>query len=364
MMGKFSIILQKEWLELFRSRGMLFFVFYLFIINIYIAGKGINIDARGVNVGILDEKGNSFYVNKIISSLHEPEFENIIIYTSRNKIYDDIKKKKIMVGLIFPRTFDIDIANKKETKIQLLLDTTVATLSYYTYTHLVNIVNDFQTQQAVNIPIKMETHKLFNQNARSQTFMTLKELMSAITLLSIILSAAVFVKEKEQDTWDLMLLVPVNSYMMIFAKLLSQVVVIMIGFLLSLGIVLFGVFDLPMEGSFSALILLTFLYTIAACGIGLFIASTAKNITQVGLMAILVIIPLNFLSGGITPIDAKSEIVQWFSYLSPLRYYIEGVLNLVFRGTPTIYLWEQFLGIFVIAIVLFIYGVKKIGKLF
>lgn len=363
-MNKFLAILMKEWMELLRSRGVLFFIFYILVINIYIAGEGINLDARGVNVGIIDEKGCSVYVNKIVTSLHPPEFKEILYYSSRTQMYEDIKNKKIVAGLVFPSTFDQDIVIGKETKIQLLLDTTVATLSYYTYTHLVNIVNSFQTTVQMKVPVELDVHKLYNPNASSVPFITLKELVSAITLLSIILTASVFVREKEQDTWNLMLLVPVNPYVMILAKLLSQVFVVMIGFILSLGLVLFGLFDLPMAGSFWALFFMTFLYAVATSGIGLFIASVAKNITHVGLMTIMAIIPLTFLSGGTSSIYTKGEIVQWFSYLSPLRYYTEGVYNLVFRGTEVIYLWEQFLGITVIAIVLIVYSVKKIGKLF
>ena len=363
-MDKFLAILIKEWMELLRSRGMLFFIFYIFVINIYIAGVGVNLDARGVNVGILDEKGGSVYVSKIVASLHPPEFKEILYYSSRTLLYEDIKNKKIVAGLIFPGTFDSDIATGKETKIQLLLDTTVATLSYYTYTHLVNIVNTFQTASQLRVPVELNIHKLYNPNASSVPFITLKELVSAITLLSIILSAAVFVKEKEQDTWNLMLLVPVNPYVMILAKLLSQVAVVMVGFILSLGLILFGLFDLPMAGNFWALFFMTFLYAIATSGIGLVIASVARNITHVGLMTIMAIIPLTFLSGGTSSIYTKPELVQWLSYLSPLRYYTEGVYNLVFRGTEVIHLWEQFLGIAVIATVLIVYGVKKIGKLF
>jgi len=364
MINQFLIILKKEWLDLFRSKGLIFFVFYLFVINIYIAGEGINIDARGVNIGILDEKGNSVYVTKIVTHFHPPEFKKIYFYSDRNKMYEEIKNKKIMAGLIFPKDFDRFFSDGKRVKVQLLLDTTVATLSYYTYTCLVNVINNFQIENIQKGSIIVDKHRLFNQNSSAKPYISLRELISAITLLSMILTASVFVREKDQDTWDFMLLAPVNSYLIILSKIISQVLVIMVGFFLSIGVVLFGIFQIPVRGSFTAFIIVTFLYSIATCGIGLFIASISKNITQVGLLTIFILIPLNFFSGGTSPIYSKPAIIQFISYLSPLRYYTETAYNLVFRGTEIKYMLDDFLGISIIALILFIYGVRKIGRLF
>jgi ABC-2 type transport system permease protein len=157
---------------------------------------------------------------------------------------------------------------------------------------------------------------------------------------------------------------PVDNKLMISAKIFSQVAVVNIGFIISMGIIIFGVFNVKMGGSFIAFCILTFMYSIAICGVGLFIASIAKNITQVGMMSILALIPMDFLSEGLTPMYAKPIIIQYMSYLSPMRYYTIGMANLVFRGTELYYNIGNFAGVFLIALFTFIYGVSKIGKLF
>jgi ABC-2 type transport system permease protein len=356
--------MHKEWLDIFRSKGMVIFIFYIFLIDVYIAGQGINIDAKNVNVGILDEKGNSVYVNKIISKLHQPEFKDIIYYKTRGELFRDIKNRKVMVGIVFGDEFDRHFADNKRVQIQLLLDSTVATISYFTYYYLTNIINEFQISEGTKIPIELDIHKLFNPNATPAPFFSLRELIYAVTLLSLILSATVFVKEREQGTWDLMLLMPVDNKIVIFAKIISQVIVINIGFFISMGIVIFGIFDVTVAGSLLAFFALTFLYSIALCGVGLFIAAVAKNIAQVGMMSILALIPMDFLSEGFTPMSQKPELIQWLSFLSPMRYYTIGMSNLIFRGTDFIYLWGEFLGVTVIAIIFFSFGVRKIGRLF
>ena len=159
-----------------------------------------------------------------------------------------------------------------------------------------------------------------------------------------------------------MLLMPVDNKLIIFAKILSQVIVINIGFFISMGIVIFGLFNVTVNGNLLAFFLLTFLYSIALCG--LFIAAVAKNIAQVGMMSILALIPMDFLSEGFTPMSQKPEVIQWLSYLSPMRYFTIGMSNLIFRGTDLVYLWDEFLGVTVIALLFFTFGVRKIGRLF
>ena len=364
MFRKIFIILLKEWRDLSRSKGMMIFIFYIFMVDVYIAGQGINIDAKNVNIGILDEAGSSFYVGKIVSKLHEPEFGDIFYYHDRGKLFSDIKNKKILAGLVFPEDFDRNFADGKKTDIQLLLDSTVAVISYFVYTYIVNIISEIQLQQNLRVPVQLDIHKLFNPNASAIPLFSLRELVFAVTLLSIMLSATVFVKEREQETWDLMLLVPVDNKIMIFSKILSQIVIINVGFYCTLGIIIFGVFGVQTDGNVLAFLLLTLLYTITMSGLGLFIAAIAKNMAQVGMFSILAIIPMDFLSEGFTPLSVKPLVMQWLSYLSPMRYYTIGMGNLVFRGSDVVYSWPEFLGLFIIALLVFTIGIKKLGRLF
>lgn len=111
-------------------------------------------------------------------------------------------------------------------------------------------------------------------------------------------------------------------------------------------------------------LLLTFLYAFTSSGIGLFVAAISKNMMQVAQLSMLIIMPLIFLSGAWTPVSAMYPLFQKLSLLSPLRYYIEGCESIFFRGTNFINLWQYFFGVLGIGSILYIYGFKKIGKLF
>ncbi|MEN4044984.1 MULTISPECIES: ABC transporter permease [unclassified Sulfurimonas] len=356
----FAMIVSKELLSFLRSIGLVAVVLYSFTLDVYIAGSGIQIKPRNVVVGYVDKTGGGVS-QKILARLHQPEFKPPVAFLSQKALSNAIFNKEVMVGILFDSDFEKNYKSGKKAQINLLLDATAASQSLTTFMYLQNIVFDFQS---VNFPLELKSHKLFNQNADNHSFMALTELLSIITLLIVILTAIVFVKEKEDGTWDIMLLTPINPKIIILAKSFSQVLIVMAGVVLSLGFVLFGQFDVPLNGSFWAFMLLTFLYSVSSAGIGLFVAAVSKNVMQVAQLSIIIMMPLIFLSGAWTPVYAMHPVFQTLSLFSPLRYYIEATESIFFRGTEFIDLWPYFSGVLLLGTLLYWYGFKKIGKLF
>lgn len=356
----FFIILKKELLSFMRSGMLVFVVLYAFTVDIYVAGSGIQIKPKNVSVGYVDNTGGGIS-KKILSRLHQPEFTEPKSYLSQEVLSDAIFNKEILVGIIFDSSFEKNYRQGKLAKLNILLDATAASQGLTTLSYLRNIILDFEK---LKIPIEIKSHKLFNQNADNHQFMALTELLSITTMLIVILTAIAFVKEKEDGTWDIMLLMPVNPKIIILAKSMSQVIIVMFGVILSLGFVTFGVFDTPMNGSFWLFILFTFVYTFSSAGLGLFVAAVSKDVMQVAQISIVIMMPLIFLSGAWTPVYAMHPIFQKLSILSPLRYYIEGTEGLFFRGTSFLDMMPYFGGVIILGSILYWYGFRKIGKLF
>ena len=194
--------------------------------------------------------------------------------------------------------------------------------------------------------------------------MSFTELMSVVTLLILILVAIVFVKEKEEGTWDIMLLMPLNSFWIILAKMISQILIILIGVWISVGIVLIGTINIPINGSLLNFFILNLLFSFSLGGVGLVIASISHNTTEVGQYSFVIMMPLIFLSGAWTPISSMADWLQTLSLISPVRYYIEASMNIFFRGATFEDLIFDFIVLFLIGVILFFIGYKKIGKLF
>ncbi len=356
----FLTIVFKELLSFFRSFGLVFVVLYFFIADVYVAATGMEIEAKNVSIGIVDKSAGGIS-KKIISNLHKPEFQTPKYFKSQKELSDAIFNRKIMVGLIFDEQFEKDYYKKTSPTINVLIDSITASQSLTATYYLQNILLKFNNP---NMPINLKIHKLFNQNSNTKFFMGLSELLSVITLLATILTAIVFVKEKESGTWDIMLLMPVDSKIIILAKSFSQIIIIMSGTFISVGIVLFYLLNVPINGNLLNFFILTFLYSATTAGIGLFIAAISNNIMQVSQLSILVMMPIIFLSGSWTPIYAMNPILQYLSILSPLKYYIEGSESIFFRGTQFMDLLPYFANLFILGVILYWYGFRKIGRLF
>lgn len=356
----FWSIVGKELISFIRSWQLVLVVLYMFTMEVYIAGSGIEINPRNVAIGYVDGTAGGLS-QKILTHLHGPEFLAPRRFNSQSELSRAIFDKEIIVGLIFDADFEKKWRQNKRVQLDILIDATAASQAYTTLNYLQHIVLDISK---LSIPVDIVPHKLFNQNADNHTFMALTEMLSIITMLSIILTAVVFVREKEQGTWDLMLLMPVNPKVIILAKSFSQIIVVMSGIVISLGFVVLGIFNVPVNGSLGAFLLLSFFFVFAGSGIGLFIAAVARDVMQVAQLSIVVVMPLIFLSGAWTPIYAMHPVLQYVSYISPLRYYIEGSESIFYRGTEWIDLWPYFLGVISVGGVMYLIGFRKIGRLF
>jgi len=359
-MRTFWALVAKELVAFFRSWGLVAVVLYSFTLDIYIAGKGIELQAKNVTVGYVDDTGGGISL-KILSRLHRPEFRAPRRFLNQKALYNALRNREIMVGILFDPEFERDYDRNGRATLNILLDAVSATQSYQALQYLQNILLDLSD---LNLPVRLKIHKLFNQNSRTSWFMSLAEMLSVITLLGVILTAAVFVREKENGTWEMMLLMPVDSRLIILAKSFSQVLILMVGVVLATGLVLFGAFGLPINGSLGAFFFLSLLYSFTSAGIGLFVAAASRSMLQVAQLAILIMMPLIFLSGAWTPIHAMHPLLQKLSLLSPLRYYIEGSESIFFRGTPFWDLWPYFAGVLLLGGALYLYGFRKIGRLF
>ncbi len=359
-MKVFLSILLKEILTFLRNWGLVAVVLYSFTIDVYIAGQGFEVKPRNVSVGYVDFS-EGVISKKILTHLREPEFKPPVYFKSQRDLSQAIFNREIMVGLVFDEDFEKRFYRDGKTQLNVLLDSTAAAQAFITLSYLENIVLRFSQ---INIPVELKIHKLFNQNADTKKFISFAEFLSVLTLLGVILSAVVFVREKEQGTWDIMLLMPVDSKIIIFAKSISQILVVFLGTVICVGIVLFGIFDVPINGSFLSFLILTVIFLFSVTGIGLFIAAVSKDLFQVAQLSIVVMMPIIFLSGAWTPIYSMHPFIQYLSYLSPLRYYIEGSESIFFRGINPVDLYPYLIGLSVLSLIFYTAGYRKIGKLF
>lgn len=140
--------------------------------------------------------------------------------------------------------------------------------------------------------------------------------------------------------------------------------VILLGTAASLGLVLHGAFDFPMKGSLTLFFTVTALYAFTTAGLGLYIATLARNLAQAALLAILVLMPMIFLSGAWTPPEAMPAGLRQAMYLSPLYHFIEMGYGILLKGAGLDVLWDALLGLALLGMAIFGLGAWRFRRQF
>jgi ABC-2 type transport system permease protein len=204
---------------------------------------------------------------------------------------------------------------------------------------------------------------LYNPSLREAWGQSLDMLLMAVTLISLLLPAAFMVREKEQGTIEQLLVSPLRPWEITASKIIPMVVLVVLTTMASLA-VLARAFDLPVRGSLTLFAAATALAVFSMSGISLLIATVSRTLPGALLLAFMVVIPIQFLSGSTTPVEAMPAWQYYLTLLSPQRYYLNIGYTILLKGAGLSVLWKDFIGLAVVGAGLFVLGVRRFQRQF
>ena len=329
----FFILLYKEIVQFLRNRGLLLFAVYAFTLDIYLAATGIDLTLKNATFYAQDFD-NSYTSRELLSKFPEPYFR-FKGYLLSDKFVEDVLLKDKAVGVIrIPFNFEKRLKKGDRTEVAVIVNGAEVSASYLFSGYVTQIIYNFITGQFFKPPIEVVPRIYFNQNASSKLFMAYSELLTVITLFLLLLPAAAVVLEKERGNVEMLTVSPLPNIVFMIAKSVSMGLIVLLFTAFALFFTVERVVSVPFRGSEMDFLLLTLLYVFTASGLSMFIASLSENMLQVSQLTILLLIPILYLSGNWTPIEAMPKLLQWLSLLSPLKYYINGALAIAIKGVP------------------------------
>ena len=244
-------------------------------------------------------------------------------------------KKALMVFHLGPN-FSADLARGGSSKVQVIIDGRNSNTALLVLGYLRNIVADYNMDwaQRHGKPKPLATLQVrpwFNSNLVSRWFVV-PGIIGLLTLvITTIVTALSVAREREAGTFDQLLVTPMRPFEILIGKAFPG---ILIGTLEGSFILLMAVywFEVPLRGDLGALYAGMFLFVLAAVGIGLMISSLAVTQQQGMLGAFLFIVPAVILSGFATPISNMPELIQYLTYIDPLRYFLVIVRGVFLEG--------------------------------
>jgi ABC-2 type transport system permease protein len=369
------VMMEKELLQLSRDVVLLFFIVYAFTVDIYLAGSGVSLQLHKAAFAVMDSD-HSFASRELLYRFQPPHFNMVGEVASPDESMKMLDDGKVIMVLTTPPQFEQSLLRGEPTSVQLQVDATNSVIGFLASSYAAQIVGQygletglaregFSASDIENVPRIDSRHRVwFNPNQNDGWFMSISELLTVITLFAILLPAAAMVREKERGTVEQLLVSPLTSFQIMFPKVIAMTAVILAGTLISLSLILKPVFDVPFKGDLLLFFSVTTLYVFTTAGLGLFAATIARNLAQAGLMTILILAPMIFLSGAWTPPEAMPAWLRMGMTISPLHYYMDASFGILLKGAGIATLWPSILSIAVLGSIVFGFGLWRFRRQF
>ena len=356
----------KELWSLARDPMMLVLIAYSFTVSIYVAGTAMPETLHKAPIAVVDEDGSPLTA-RIASLFYPPHFKHpAMIPLARVDPGMDAGDYTFVLDL--PPDFQRDVLAGRSPTIQLNVDATrmsqAFTGSSYIQQMVLAEVDEFvQRTNAVAAPtVGLALRARFNPNLEQAWFGSVMEIINNVTLLAIILTGAALIREREHGTIEHLLAMPVTPAEIMLAKVWSMGLVVLLSAALALVLIVQGAIRVPIEGSVALFLAGAALHLFATASLGIFMATLARSMPQFGMLAMLILLPLQLLSGNATPRESMPALVQDIMLAAPTTHFVALSQAVLYRGAGFGVVWPQFLALAAIGVVFFTIALRRFRR--
>ncbi|MFN3987297.1 MAG: ABC transporter permease [Rhodocyclaceae bacterium] len=364
MMANVARLGVKELRSLAADRMLVVVIVWAFSLGLYVAATGMSRELSNAPVAVVDEDRSPLSA-QIIDGLRPPYFRPPVLI-AMGDVDEGLDKARYSFALVIPAGFQRDLMAGHRPELQLNIDATIVGQSFIGSSYIRQIVaqevltfSGHGDQGDSASAVDLVTRVRFNPNLTGLWFGGLMEVINNITLLSIILVGAAFIREREHGTLEHLMVMPLRPVEVMLAKVWANGLVVLLAASFGLTIVVQRLLGVPVAGSVPLFLAAAALYLFSTASIGIFLGTLARSMPQFGLLIILVIIPLQLLSGGVTPRESMPEAVQQLMMLMPTPHFITLAQTILFRGGGLAEVWAPFLAIAAIGAAFFIAALAR-----
>jgi len=339
----------KEFRSLGRDYAMLILIAWAFTLGVYSSATGVPETLHHAPIAVVDED-QSQLSSRIVNAFQAPYFHTpeMIGHAQMDRGMDT---GLYTFTLDIPPDFQRDVLAGRQPAVQVNVDATQTAQAFSGAGYIQNIVatevREFVSRyrSEPGMPAELAVRMEFNPNLTQAWFGAVMEVINQITMLSIILTGAALIREREHGTVEHLLVMPLTAFEIMLAKVWSMGVVVLAAAALSLQLVVRGWLDVPISGSLGLFLLGAALHLFATTSMGIFLGTVARSMPQLGLLVILTLMPLQILSGGTTPRESMPELVQNIMLFAPTTHFVSLAQAILFRGAGLAIVWPQLLAI-------------------
>ena len=346
---------------------MLALVAYSFTIAIHAAATGASTEAKNLSVGIVDED-RSDLSRRIADGLTPPTFKPAV-QIAVTEIDPAMDSQRFIYVIEIPPKFQADILSGRQPMVQINIDATAAAQAFNGMTYIQNVIMNYVTEFVSGreglsgAPVKVVTRAKFNPNFTTSWFTSVMQIINNLTMITVILTGAALIREREQGTVEHLLVMPVVPAEIMLSKILANGIVILFAAGLSLLLVVQWWLQVPIAGSIVLFLAGSCFYVFTVASLGIALGTVASTMAQFGLLSIPVLLVMMLLSGGTTPMESMPVWLQYvMNVISPTPHFVVFAQDVLYRGADLSIVWREILAMAVIGSVYFAFALQRFRR--
>ncbi len=352
MLERLSVMLMKEFLELRRDRWAMFRLVVPLILQMFIFGYAATFTVHHVATAILDLDRSAASRSLVSHFLATSRFDVVDVAESQGAITRDIDRGTAVIAIVIHAGFGRDLQNGRGAPLQVIVDGTNSNTALIALGYISQIVVQFSAGQASRasapgvggatpqIGIALAPRPWFNEGLNERWFF-IPGVIGTLTLLQVVsLTAFAIVREREVGTLEQIMVSPIRPVEFILGKTVPFFLIGLgdIALVSAIGILWFRV---PFSGSPWVMLIGASLFLLAALGMGLLLSTFSRTQQQAFALNFFLVNPFFILSGFAFPIAAMPKLLQWFTVVNPLRYFLVVLRAVFLKGVGVSILWPQ-----------------------
>lgn len=354
-------------LRSFVSDATLFaFVIFAFTWSVYSQATGTSNEVNNASIAFADED-NSPLSKELINAFYPPRFQRPIVIGT-NEVEEAMDRGRFMFVVTVPPWFERDLRAGRHPDLQISVDATAMQQAGIGNGYIKQIISQRvatflgRSDSDSPEPLRLVVRKAFNANGVSAWFTSVVAIINQLTLLTVVLTGAAVIREREHGTLEHLLVMPLTAFEIAIAKVWANGLVILLATALSLYLVVQAALAVPFAGSHLLWFGGVVLYLFFATALGIFLGTISRSMAQFALLLILVVLVLQLLSGGSTPVESQPPWLQKLTYLLPSRHFVSFSQVIIYRGGGLGAVWRQFAMVGAVGVAFFAYSVARFRK--
>jgi len=377
-------LVKKEYLQILRDKTFLPMLFLAPIIQLTLFGyvAGTNVD--DISTAVLDQDKTQAS-RQFVQSFKNSGYFRLKYYLQSNSEIDKLlNSNKVKIAIVVPSGFSRKLKRNETASVQFIVDGTNSTTANIILGYVNNIVqrnsaedlylqlrsrqytlpavnNGFPQIQSLLTGLDLRLRVWYNQELDNVNFIVPGIICTILAIVTTMLTSVAIVREREKGTIEQLIVSPIAPHELILGKVLPFMG---IGFIDVIIVLLVGIlwFKVPMHGSIPLLLLLSIFFLCNTLAVGILISTVSRTQQQAMMTTFFILLPWMLLSGFIFPIENMPKLIQYLTYLIPLRYFLVIIRGIALKGVGLSVLWQQALAMILLGGIILAFSIFRFNK--